>query len=90
MTFTAPGTYSYLCTPHPFMTGTVTVVAAAVAPAPSPSGGIPNVALPAPGSTLNIALVLAGLVLLATAVALLVRRGVALALARERGTKRVD
>lgn len=27
--FTKPGTYTYFCTVHPFMTGTITVVAAA-------------------------------------------------------------
>jgi amicyanin len=42
LTFTAPGTYDYLCTPHPSMTGRIVVVAAAATPAPS---GLPNVAL---------------------------------------------
>ena len=51
LTFTAPGTYDYLCTPHPSMTGRIVVVAAAATPAPSGSG-LPNVAMPAtPGST---------------------------------------
>jgi plastocyanin len=51
LTFTAPGTYAYLCTPHPDMTGTVTVVAApTVAPVATaaPGGGLPNVAMPEP------------------------------------------
>jgi len=59
MTFTAPGTYDYLCTPHPTMTGRIVVVAAA-APTPSaapaasapPAGGgddeLPNVAVARP------------------------------------------
>jgi plastocyanin len=33
-TFTAPGTYTYSCEPHPWMTGTITVVEAAPQPAP--------------------------------------------------------
>ncbi len=51
-TFTTPGTYDYLCTPHPSMTGRI-VVQAAAAPAPSTmatpgapaaGGGLPDVA----------------------------------------------
>lgn len=34
-TFTAPGTYDYLCTPHPSMTGRVVVVAAAATAVPA-------------------------------------------------------
>lgn len=47
ITFTAPGTYNYLCTPHPSMTGRITVAAAAQAtPTPAPSGGsLPDVAM---------------------------------------------
>src|SRR5918994_4917716 len=36
VTFAAPGTYDYLCTPHPTMTGRIVVQAA---PAPSPPPG---------------------------------------------------
>jgi amicyanin len=45
LTFTAAGTYDYLCTPHPSMTGRIVVVAGAATPSPS---GLPNVALPEP------------------------------------------
>ena len=48
-TFTTPGTYTYLCTPHPSMTGQIVVVAAAPAPTASTGGGgpLPDVAMPA-------------------------------------------
>jgi len=66
LTFTAAGTFDYLCTPHPSMTGRIVVRAPAAEPTanpvPPPAGGsIPNVAMPppAPGS-----LVLSGLALL--------------------------
>ena len=48
VTFTTPGTYPYLCTPHPTMTGRIVVQAAAPAPtvAPAPAGGsVPDVAM---------------------------------------------
>ncbi|CAN5549075.1 hypothetical protein BH23CHL10_BH23CHL10_00970 [soil metagenome] len=48
VTFTAPGTYDYLCTPHPSMTGRVVVVAAAATPVPSTPA--PASATPAPTS----------------------------------------
>jgi amicyanin len=56
VTFTDPGTYDYLCTPHPTMTGRIVVQAApAATPAPSQATGgggtIPDVAMPAPDST---------------------------------------
>ena len=38
--FLAPGAYYYLCTVHPFMTGTVTVTGAG-APAPRPADAVP-------------------------------------------------
>ena len=48
LTFTTPGTYDYLCTPHPTMTGRIVVLAAASAPTPASGGGqIPDVAMPA-------------------------------------------
>jgi plastocyanin len=49
VTFTTPGTYPYLCTPHPDMTGQVIVLAAAATPTPIPAGGpIPDVAMRPP------------------------------------------
>ncbi len=50
VTFTVPGTYDYLCTPHPSMTGRIVVVAAAatpvpVTPAPSSGAPLPDVAM---------------------------------------------
>jgi len=39
-TFTAPGTYTYICTPHPWMQGTI-VVTPAAAPAAVPSDASP-------------------------------------------------
>jgi amicyanin len=75
VTFTAPGTYDYLCTPHPTMTGRIVVVAAAATAAPTP-GTIPNVAMPAESRD---PLVVIGLVLLFGAVVVLLtgRRRVA-------------
>jgi amicyanin len=43
VTFTAPGTYDYLCTPHPTMTGRVVVEAAPASTAPP--GSVPDVAM---------------------------------------------
>jgi len=50
ITFSEPGTYDYLCTPHPSMTGQIVVQAApAASPAPSQAtgggGAIPDVAM---------------------------------------------
>ena len=42
VTLTTPGTFDYVCTPHPSMTGRITVQAA---PA-TPGGSIPDVAMP--------------------------------------------
>ncbi|HEX2766158.1 MAG TPA: cupredoxin family copper-binding protein [Candidatus Limnocylindria bacterium] len=77
VTFTEAGTYDYLCTPHPSMTGQIVVVAAPTAPTPAPSqatsgGELPDVATAPPPSTdprapIGIALLAAlGLVLAAT------------------------
>jgi amicyanin len=44
LTFSTPGTFDYLCTPHPSMTGRI-VVLAAPTPTAAPSGELPNVAL---------------------------------------------
>ncbi len=72
-TFTTPGTYTYLCTPHPDMTGQIVVVAAAPAATPAGGGGpIPNVAMPAGWQT--SALVATGLLLLGGAGLLVIAR----------------
>lgn len=79
LSFTAGGTYEYLCTPHPDMTGTVIVQAAAtaaptVAPtaAPvatsTPRAGLPNVAMPPPMPAPMPALILGALLLVASIV----------------------
>ena len=66
VTFDTPGTYDYLCTPHPTMTGQIVVLAAAPAPtvAPSPGGPIPDVAMrlewPPPSAALPAGLLLVG------------------------------
>ena len=76
LTFTTPGTYDYLCTPHPTMTGRIVVQAAnpsspaPTAVPPSNGGSIPNVAMPEPTETVvplaGLGFLIAGL--LATAV----------------------
>ena len=75
-TFTTPGTYDYLCTPHPFMTGQIVVQAAAPAatPAPTPAGGgtVPDVAMRASWPT--NALVATGILLLGWAGLLVIAR----------------
>jgi plastocyanin len=46
VTLTTPGTYDYLCTPHPTMTGQIVVQAAAATAAPaSAAGPVPDVAM---------------------------------------------
>jgi plastocyanin len=77
VTFTSPGTYPYLCTPHPEMTGQIMVVAAAATPTPAAGGGpVPDVAM-SPRLQTSPALI-AGLLLVGWA-------GLA-AIARRRGT----
>ncbi|HSK93481.1 MAG TPA: cupredoxin family copper-binding protein [Candidatus Angelobacter sp.] len=73
ITFTAPGTYEYLCTPHPTMTGRVIVLAAAsqpAAPTPTPApttgGSLPDVAMSAAGGS-SLLLTLLGTVLVGVA-----------------------
>jgi amicyanin len=79
LTFTAAGTYDYLCTPHPSMTGRIVVVAAAATPVPggTTGGGLPNVAVPGPDApaTLVALGVILTLVAAGTALALGIRRG---------------
>lgn len=74
VTFTTPGTYDYLCTPHPSMTGQIVVQAAAAAPTPAPTAAppagapLPNVAM-ADGSgepLVALGLIAAGAALLLT------------------------
>ena len=54
VTFSTPGTYTYICTPHPWMLGTIVVTAAVSAAPPAPSspsdatvGAAPPAAAPA-------------------------------------------
>lgn len=71
-TFTTAGTYDYLCTPHPTMTGRIVVVAAAATAAPGgpPAGELPDVAMDRdpgnPASLMGVALLLAAVSLWAT------------------------
>ena len=58
VTFSSPGTYTYICTPHPWMLGTIVVTAAVSAAPPAPSspsdatvGTAPPAASPADVST---------------------------------------
>jgi plastocyanin len=46
ITFSTPGTYSYICTPHPWMLGTIVVTAAVSAPAPDVAAVAPLPAAP--------------------------------------------
>jgi len=63
-TFTTEGTYAYICTPHPEMTGQIVVQAAAPAATPAGGGGaIPDVAMQAewrPSAFLAAGLLLIG------------------------------
>jgi plastocyanin len=76
ITFTEAGTFSYICTPHPSMTGTIVVQAAAPAPsagqAPPPSGGgLPDVSMPPPDDRAPLSpMQVVGLALVVLAVAI--------------------
>jgi len=80
VTFTTPGTYDYLCTPHPTMTGSI-VVQAASASTPAPTiappasgGSIPNVAMPAPSASIPLFAGIGLMILCALAIGLERRR----------------
>ena len=80
ITFTTPGTYDYLCTPHPSMTGRIVVVAAAQpsttpAPAPSPGGALPDVAMSV-GAGPSTAMTLLGTILVGVALLLVALQAV--------------
>jgi amicyanin len=78
VTFTQPGTYDYLCTPHPSMTGQIVVQAAAPAPSQGAGGGtIPDVAMPAPEPMDRRAPIGLALLALAASSAVLLRRTLA-------------
>lgn len=79
VTFTAPGTHDYLCTPHPTMTGHIVVQAAG--PAPSAPGAVPDVAMDDPTASwlpgslaASLGGVAGGLVVASLAAASLARR----------------
>ena len=75
LTFTTPGTYDYLCTPHPSMTGRIVVQAGAAAPTAGPTapgGQVPDVAMPAQGR--GAPLTALGLVMAAAGVLLALRQ----------------
>lgn len=77
VTFSAPGTYEYLCTPHPQMTGRIVVAAApAATPTPNTGGELPDVAMSgvSPTSLTLLGTALVGVALLAAG-AQAVRRG---------------
>jgi plastocyanin len=80
ITFTAPGTFDYLCTPHPSMTGRIVVVAAAgpsATPAPSSSSGgaLPDVAMSTAGGSSTI-MILLGTILVGVALLLVALQAV--------------
>src|SRR5215210_839469 len=50
-TFSKAGSFSYICTPHPFMKGTVNVVAASSGTKASPNSGTASGSAAAPGSS---------------------------------------
>jgi len=64
MSFSTPGTYTYICTPHPWMQGTIVVTAAPAAaptavptvePAPAAPPAAPDTTAPAPQAPDNSA-----------------------------------
>jgi amicyanin len=72
-TFMTPGTYAYICTPHPEMTGQIVVQAAAPAATPAGGGGaIPDVAMQAAWRT--SAFLAAGLLLIGGAGLMVIAR----------------
>ena len=54
-TFTQPGTFDYVCTFHPQMTGTVVVQGGSQGGSPPPASQLPDGALPASGRTATMA-----------------------------------
>jgi len=51
VTFSTPGTYTYICTPHPWMLGTIVVTAAVnAAPTAAPAADAPAATNPAPAA----------------------------------------
>jgi amicyanin len=75
VTFTEPGTFDYLCTPHPSMTGRI-VVLAAPTPTAAPAGGagedgLPDVAIEPAEPPMHVAV---GVFLILAAIALVARR----------------
>ncbi len=81
VTFTVPGTYDYLCTPHPSMTGRIIVVAAepaatpTSAPTPTVGGPLPDVAISAGAGSATV-MVLIGTVLVGVALLLVALQAV--------------
>jgi amicyanin len=80
ITFTAPGTFDYLCTPHPSMTGRIVVEAAAgpsptPAQAPSSDGALPDVAM-STSSASSTVMTLLGTILVGVALLLVALQAV--------------
>ncbi len=73
VTFTSPGTFDYVCTPHPSMTGRVVVVAAAAPASPAPSG-LPNVAMAERIQDAGLVRILGAMLLAGAAAGLVVHR----------------
>jgi plastocyanin len=76
--FTETGTYDYICTPHPSMTGRIVVVAApqpTETPAPTSGGDLPDVAMSA-GAGSPMAMTLLGTLLVGVALLLVALQAV--------------